>query len=78
MARTSTVRGRHDRLRWLRARWAPLTTGACRDRGMSTAEYAVGTIAACAFAALLFKVVTSPDVQQMITTLINRALTVAG
>lgn len=28
--------------------------------------------------AFLFKVVTSPDVQQMITTLINRALTVAG
>lgn len=78
MVRTSTVRERHGRLRWSRARWALLTTGACRDRGMSTAEYAVGTIAACAFAALLFKVVTSPDVQQMITTLINRALTVAG
>lgn len=78
MARTSALRVRCDRLRWLGARWALLTTGARRDRGMSTAEYAVGTIAACAFAALLFKVVTSPDVQQMITTLINRALTVAG
>jgi len=78
MAQASVVRTRRDRSRWLRARWALLVAGAHRDRGMSTAEYAVGTIAACAFAALLFKVVTSSDVQQMITSLINRALTVAG
>ncbi|MER6825287.1 DUF4244 domain-containing protein [Streptosporangium sp. NPDC000563] len=78
MARTSAVHTRRDRWRWLRARWALLVAGAHRDRGMSTAEYAVGTIAACAFAALLFKVVTSSEVQQMITGLINRALTVAG
>lgn len=69
---------RCDRRRRLRARWASLTTGPGRDRGMSTAEYAVGTIAACAFAALLFKVVTSSEVQQMISGLINRALSVAG
>ncbi|MGW4421729.1 DUF4244 domain-containing protein [Streptosporangium sp. NPDC004631] len=69
---------RCDRRRRLRARWASLTTGPHRDRGMSTAEYAVGTIAACAFAALLFKVVTSSEVQQMISGLINRALSVAG
>ncbi|MEV7908090.1 DUF4244 domain-containing protein [Streptomyces anulatus] len=75
----STVdRDRPDRLRWFRARWALLTTARGHDRGMSTAEYAVGTIAACAFAALLFKVVTSPEVQQLITGLINRALSVAG
>ncbi|WP_084779480.1 DUF4244 domain-containing protein [Planobispora rosea] len=61
-----------------RARWSLLTSGTGRERGMSTAEYAVGTIAACAFAALLFKVVTSPEVQEMITNLINRALNVAG
>jgi hypothetical protein len=48
-----------------------------RERGMSTAEYAVGTIAACAFAALLFKVVSSPEVQEMLTALINRALKTA-
>ncbi|MFC5831696.1 DUF4244 domain-containing protein [Nonomuraea insulae] len=48
-----------------------------RERGMSTAEYAVGTIAACAFAALLFKVVSSPEVQEMLTSLINRALNTA-
>ncbi|MCF6472944.1 DUF4244 domain-containing protein [Nonomuraea sp. MG754425] len=44
------------------------------ERGMSTAEYAVGTIAACAFAALLFKVVSSSEVQEMLTSLIDRAL----
>src|SRR5690606_6708122 len=46
------------------------------DRGMSTAEYAVGTIAACGFAALLFKVVTSADVQELPVGLVNRALNV--
>ncbi len=36
------------------------------DRGMSTAEYAVGTIAAAAFAGLLFKIVTSSQVKQLL------------
>ncbi|MFI7617797.1 DUF4244 domain-containing protein [Nonomuraea terrae] len=48
-----------------------------RERGMSTAEYAVGTIAACAFAAILFKVVSSTEVQEMLTSLIERALNTA-
>ncbi|WP_276615620.1 DUF4244 domain-containing protein [Nonomuraea basaltis] len=48
------------------------------ERGMSTAEYAVGTIAACAFAALLFKVVSSPEVQEMLSSLIDRALKTNG
>lgn len=48
------------------------------DRGMSTAEYAVGTIAACGFAALLFKIVTSDDVRELLVGLINRALNIAG
>ncbi|MFB9251409.1 DUF4244 domain-containing protein [Sphaerisporangium melleum] len=46
--------------------------------GMSTAEYAVGTIAACAFAALLFKIVSSPEVRKMLSDLISRALRLAG
>ncbi|MBB4913101.1 DUF4244 domain-containing protein [Streptosporangium saharense] len=71
-------RDRPEPLRWLRDRWARLTTVPGRDRGMSTAEYAVGTIAACAFAMLLFKVVTSPEVRQMLTNLVKRALNVAG
>ena len=32
------------------------------EAGMSTAEYAVGTVAACAFAAVLYKVVTGGSV----------------
>nr|WP_083957988.1 DUF4244 domain-containing protein [Herbidospora mongoliensis] len=45
---------------------------------MSTAEYAVGTIAACGFAGLLFKVVTSPDVQEMLSSLVQKALALTG
>ncbi|MFG1947557.1 DUF4244 domain-containing protein [Nonomuraea sp. NPDC048826] len=63
--------------RWWSVRQARLTAAA-RDRGMSTAEYAVGTIAACAFAALLFKVVSSPQVQEMLSSLIDRALNTNG
>ena len=45
-----------------------------RDDGMSTAEYAVGTVAAVAFAGILLKVVTSPTVQSALTAIIARAL----
>ncbi|WP_329581454.1 DUF4244 domain-containing protein [Kitasatospora sp. NBC_01250] len=44
------------------------------DEGMSTAEYAIGTVAACGFAALLYKVVTSDAVTTALTELVNRAL----
>ncbi len=44
------------------------------DRGMTTAEYAMGTLAACAFAAVLFKVVTSGSVSSALSSLIGRAL----
>nr|WP_049751657.1 DUF4244 domain-containing protein [Acidothermus cellulolyticus] len=47
---------------------------AMHDAGMSTAEYAIGTLAACAFAALLYKVVTSSTVLQLLTGLVTRAL----
>ena len=52
-----------------------------RDRpetGMSTAEYAVGTVAACGFAALLFKILTSPQVRQLLLGIVKRALNLAG
>jgi hypothetical protein len=48
------------------------------DAGMSTAEYAVGTVAAAAFAGLLFKIVTSPEVKTLLTGIIRRALQLAG
>ena len=44
------------------------------DRGMSTAEYAVGTVAACGFAALLYKILTSDSVLHMVSDIIDRAL----
>ena len=45
-----------------------------RDDGMTTAEYAVGLIAAVAFAGILYKVVTSGTVLTALTTIIKRAL----
>lgn len=47
------------------------------DQGMTTAEYAVGTVAACGFAAVLYKVVTSSAVRSALTGLVERALSVA-
>ncbi|MEY9848260.1 hypothetical protein ABH940_005361 [Streptacidiphilus sp. BW17] len=44
------------------------------DAGMTTAEYAVGTVAACGFAALLYKIVTSGAVSSALQGLIRRAL----
>jgi len=46
------------------------------DDGMSTAEYAVGTIAAVAFAAVLYGVITGSPVVAALTNLIQRALSV--
>ncbi|MFD0292911.1 DUF4244 domain-containing protein [Streptomyces sp. NPDC127061] len=45
-----------------------------QDSGMTTSEYAVGTIAACAFAAVLYKVVTSQPVMSALQSLLKDAL----
>jgi Protein of unknown function (DUF4244) len=47
------------------------------DAGMSTAEYAIGTVAACGFAGLLLKILTSPEVSGMLKDLIKRAFSFA-
>lgn len=47
------------------------------DDGMTTAEYAIGTVAAAALAAILYTVVTGESIVSGLTTLIQRALTVA-
>jgi multisubunit Na+/H+ antiporter MnhG subunit len=44
------------------------------DEGMTTAEYAVGTVAACAFAAVLLKVVSGHEVLALLTAIVTRAL----
>ena len=45
------------------------------DSGMSTVEYAIGTIAAAAFGAILYSVVTGDSIVSALTNLIGRALT---
>ena len=44
------------------------------DRGMSTVEYAIGTLAAAAFAMVLMKVLTSGAVAARMSDVITNAL----
>ena len=46
------------------------------DAGMSTVEYAIGTIAAAAFAAVLYAVVSGESIVTALTELVERALSV--
>ncbi len=57
-------------------RWSRLRQFA--DAGMTTAEYAVGTLAACAFAAVLLAVVKSGPVKSALSNVITTALGIAG
>jgi hypothetical protein len=51
-----------------------LVTRITRDqRGMATAEYAVGTVAACGFGGILLKLLTSPEVRGMLLSVIKAA-----
>jgi Protein of unknown function (DUF4244) len=56
----------------LARRWALVQQTA--EAGMSTAEYAVGTVAACAFAAVLYRVVTGGSVVDGLSALVADAL----
>ena len=58
--------------RGLAHRWALIRQTA--EAGMSTADYAVGTVAACAFAAVLYRVVTGGSIVTGLTDLVERAL----
>jgi len=51
---------------------------AAADAGMTTAEYAVGTLAACAFAATLLAVVRSGAIKAALSALITSALSIAS
>ncbi|MEI7913150.1 MAG: DUF4244 domain-containing protein [Mycobacteriaceae bacterium] len=44
------------------------------ESGMSTVEYAIGTIAAAAFGAVLYSVVTGDSIVGALTNIIARAL----
>lgn len=58
-------------IRELKAR---IVLAAVDDAGMSTVEYAIGTIAAAAFGAILYSVVTGDSIVGALTNIINRAL----
>jgi Protein of unknown function (DUF4244) len=60
----------------LRTRWGTVRHQV--DAGMTTAEYAVGTLAACGFAVVLLAIVRSGPVKTALTRVITTALGVAG
>ena len=53
---------------------ARITVLATDESGMSTVEYAIGTIAAAAFGAILYTVVTGDSIVSALTNIIGRAL----
>ncbi len=44
------------------------------ERGMTTAEYAVGTVSACSFAGILYKILTSGFGQQLLEGLLDKVM----
>jgi len=52
---------------------ARVRRSAVADAGMATAEYAVGTVAACGFGGLLYKLLSSDFANSLLMTLIKRA-----
>lgn len=53
---------------------ARVTLLATDESGMSTVEYAIGTVAAAAFGAILYTVVTGDSIVSALTNIIGRAL----
>jgi large-conductance mechanosensitive channel len=51
-----------------------LTLLVADESGMSTVEYAIGTIAAAAFGAILYTVVTGDSIVSALSNIITRAL----
>ena len=64
-------------LRALPCRVATRLHGDDPEAGMSTAEYAVGTVAACGFGGVLYKVITSSQVLELMRGIIAKALKVS-
>jgi hypothetical protein len=44
------------------------------EAGMTTAEYAVGTVAACGFAGVLLKILTSGNIVSLLENILVKAL----
>jgi hypothetical protein len=72
----TTPRSEVTRRRWRRLVIAWLAGAVDGEAGMSTVEYAIGTIAAAAFAAVLYKVVTGDMIVGALNDLVRRALSV--
>lgn len=50
----------------------------CDQRGMTTAEYAVGTVAACGFGGVLYELLQSTPVTKLLGGLVDKALGILG
>ncbi len=81
--------GRRTGRSWQGAQGTPVLTtpgeqeptaapGGCDERGAATAEYAIATMAAVAFAGLLVVILQSDEVRQILTDLVRQALTYNG
>ncbi|RZT58306.1 uncharacterized protein DUF4244 [Microcella alkaliphila] len=67
----STLTRPHRQLALLRSRLSS-------DRGAATAEYAIATMAAVAFAGLLVVIMQSDEVRGILTDMVRSALTFGG
>ncbi len=78
-ARQPSQRGRYGRRLRGRLRSGESPPG-CRgvDAGMATAEYAIATLAACGFAALLVTILRSGEVQGLLLGIVRHALSLGG
>jgi hypothetical protein len=61
-------------LNMFRALKARMALVVADESGMSTVEYAIGTIAAAAFGAILYTVVTGDSIVSALTNIISRAM----
>lgn len=52
---------------------ARIQSAGASDDGMTTAEYAVGTVAACGFSGLLYKLLTSTEVLGLLRDVVTKA-----
>ena len=48
------------------------------EQGMTTSEYAVGTVAACGFGGVLYKLLTSETVVELLTNVVRHAFDILG
>ncbi len=68
------MKGKALSKKMIRVLQAHLTAVMSDDSGMSTVEYAIGTVAAAAFGGILYSVVTGDSIVGALTNIINRAL----